>query len=56
MGVYKEVKRVSVKLQIKGVKITSGYAPQVGFDMEEKEKFWSKIDEMVDRIPGKKEQ
>ncbi len=53
-----EVKRVSdrmmsVKLEIEGVMINviSAYAPQVGCEMEEKEDFWSKLDEVVVRIP-----
>ncbi len=53
-----EVKRVSdrmmsVKLEIEGVMINviSAYAPQVGCEMEEKEDFWSKLDEVVLRVP-----
>ncbi|KAI5609961.1 hypothetical protein C0J50_5633 [Silurus asotus] len=49
-----EVKGVSdkvmnVKLEVEGVMINaiSAYAPQVGCEMEEKEKFWSDIDEVV---------
>ncbi|KAI5105627.1 hypothetical protein C0J45_5299 [Silurus meridionalis] len=49
-----EVKRVSdrlinVKLEVEGV--ISVYAPQVGCEMEEKEKFWSKLDEVVEGEP-----
>ncbi len=53
-----EVKRVSdrmmsVKLEIEAVMINviSAYAPQVGCEMEEKEDFWSKLDEVVLRVP-----
>ncbi len=53
-----EVKRVSdrmmsVKLEIEGVMINviSTYAPQVGCEMEEKEDFWSKLDEVLVRVP-----
>ncbi|KAK3522434.1 hypothetical protein QTP86_010804 [Hemibagrus guttatus] len=48
-----EVKRVSdrvmsLKLEIEGVmlNVVSGYAPQVGCELEEKERFWSELDEM----------
>ena len=47
-----EVKRVSdrvmsLKIEIEGVmlNVVSGYAPQVGCELEEKEKFWSERDE-----------
>ncbi|KAI5104378.1 hypothetical protein C0J45_6004 [Silurus meridionalis] len=53
-----EVKRVSdrvmnVKLDVEGLMINgiSAYAPQVGFEMEVKEKFWSELDEVVDGLP-----
>ncbi|KAF7710092.1 hypothetical protein HF521_008964 [Silurus meridionalis] len=53
-----EVKRVSdrvinVKLEVEGVMINviSAYAPQVGCEMEEKERFWSELDEVVDVVP-----
>ncbi|KAK3507887.1 hypothetical protein QTP70_002436 [Hemibagrus guttatus] len=46
-----EVKRVSdrvmsLKLEIEGVmlNVVSGYAPQVGCELEEKERFWSELD------------
>ena len=54
-----EVKRVSdrmmsMKLEIEGVMMTniSAYAPLVGCDMEEKESFWSDLDEAVLRRIG----
>ena len=28
-----------------------GYAPQVGREMEEKEKFWIELDEVIESIP-----
>ncbi|KAF7706373.1 hypothetical protein C0J45_5915, partial [Silurus meridionalis] len=31
--------------------VISAYAPQVGCEMEEKEKFWSELDEVVDGVP-----
>ncbi|KAI5616429.1 hypothetical protein C0J50_24009 [Silurus asotus] len=53
-----EVKRVSdrvmnMKLEVGGVMINviSAYAPQVGCEMEGKEKFWSDLDKMVDGVP-----
>ncbi|KAK3531340.1 hypothetical protein QTP70_018141, partial [Hemibagrus guttatus] len=53
-----EVKRVSdrvmsLKLEIEGVmlNVVSGYAPQVGCELEEKEKFWSELDEVMESIP-----
>ncbi|KAI5619089.1 hypothetical protein C0J50_21120 [Silurus asotus] len=56
-----EVKRVSdrvmiVKLEVEGVMINviSAYASQVGCEMEEKEKFWSKLDEVVTSEPKNK--
>ncbi|KAK3545265.1 hypothetical protein QTP70_002782 [Hemibagrus guttatus] len=52
-----EVKRVSdrvmsLKLEIEGVmlNVVSGYAPQVGCDLEEKERFWSELDEVMESI------
>ncbi|KAK3561816.1 hypothetical protein QTP86_014395, partial [Hemibagrus guttatus] len=52
------VKRVSdrvmsLKLEIEGVmlNIVSGYAPQVGCELEEKERFWSELDEVMESIP-----
>ncbi|KAK3530217.1 hypothetical protein QTP86_020157 [Hemibagrus guttatus] len=29
----------------------SGYAPQVGCELEEKERFWSELDEVMESIP-----
>ncbi|KAK3548620.1 hypothetical protein QTP70_015565, partial [Hemibagrus guttatus] len=53
-----EVKRVSdrvmsLKLEIEGVmlNVASGYAPQVGCELEEKERFWSELDEVMESIP-----
>ncbi|KAK2917518.1 hypothetical protein Q8A73_004265 [Channa argus] len=53
-----EVKRVSdrlmsLKLEVEGVmfNVVSGYAPQVGCELEEKEKFWSELDEVMQIIP-----
>ncbi|KAK3549324.1 hypothetical protein QTP70_034553, partial [Hemibagrus guttatus] len=53
-----EVKRVSdrvmsLKLEIKGVmlNVVSGYAPQVGCELEKKERFWSELDEVMESIP-----
>ncbi|KAF7690900.1 hypothetical protein HF521_011197, partial [Silurus meridionalis] len=33
--------------------VISAYAPQVGCEMEEKERFWSELDEVVDGVPRK---
>ncbi|KAK2909600.1 hypothetical protein Q8A73_007315 [Channa argus] len=56
-----EVKRVSdrlmsLKLEVEGVmfNVMSGYAPQVGCELEEKEKFWSELDEVIQSIPREK--
>jgi exonuclease III len=53
-----EVKRVSdrvmsLKLEMEGVmfNVVSGYAPQVGCELEEKENFWLELDEVVQSIP-----
>ncbi|KAK3511055.1 hypothetical protein QTP70_029373, partial [Hemibagrus guttatus] len=53
-----EVKRVSdrvmsLKLEIEGVmlNVVSGYAPQVGCELEEKERSWSELDEVMESIP-----
>ncbi|KAK3566841.1 hypothetical protein QTP86_004554 [Hemibagrus guttatus] len=53
-----EVKRVSdrvmsLKLEIEGVmlNVVSGYAPQVGCELEEKDRFWSELDEVMESIP-----
>ncbi|MCJ8733955.1 hypothetical protein PDJAM_G00229720 [Pangasius djambal] len=52
------VKRVSdrvmsLKLEIEGVmlNVVSGYAPQVGCELEGKERFWSELDEVIESIP-----
>ncbi|KAI5097526.1 hypothetical protein C0J45_12835 [Silurus meridionalis] len=41
---------MNVKLEVEGVMINviSAYAPQVGCEMEEKGRFWSEIDEVVE--------
>ena len=53
-----EVRRVSdrmmyVKLDVEGVMITviSAYASQVGCLREEKDTFWTDLDEVVESIP-----
>ncbi|KAI5108430.1 hypothetical protein C0J45_2024, partial [Silurus meridionalis] len=33
--------------------VISAYAPQVGSEMEEKERFWSELDDVVDGLPRK---
>ncbi|KAI5612991.1 hypothetical protein C0J50_4233, partial [Silurus asotus] len=54
-----KVKRVSdrvmiVKVEVEGmINVISAYAPQVGCEMEEKERFWSELDEVVDGVPRK---
>ncbi|KAK3531161.1 hypothetical protein QTP70_013261 [Hemibagrus guttatus] len=52
-----EVKRVSdrvmsLKIEIEGVmlNVVSGYAPQVSCELEEKERFWSELDEVMENI------
>ncbi|KAK3573700.1 hypothetical protein QTP86_032065, partial [Hemibagrus guttatus] len=52
------VKRVSdrvmsLKLEIEGVmlNVVSGYAPQVGCELEERERFWSELHEVMESIP-----
>ncbi|KAK3510023.1 hypothetical protein QTP70_026002 [Hemibagrus guttatus] len=44
---------MSLKLEIEGVmlNVVSGYAPQVGCELEEKESFWSELDEVMESIP-----
>ncbi|KAK3510502.1 hypothetical protein QTP70_009139 [Hemibagrus guttatus] len=45
---------MSLKLEIKGglmLNVVSGYAPQVGCELEEKERFWSELDEVMESIP-----
>ncbi|KAK3532782.1 hypothetical protein QTP86_028151 [Hemibagrus guttatus] len=53
-----EVKRVSdrvmsLKLEIEGVvlNVVSDYALQVGCELQEKERFWSELDEVMESIP-----
>ncbi|KAF7702094.1 hypothetical protein C0J45_9471 [Silurus meridionalis] len=53
-----EVKRVSdrvmnMKLEVEGVMINviSAYTPQVGCEMEEKEKCWRELDEVMESVP-----
>ncbi|KAI5615411.1 hypothetical protein C0J50_10766 [Silurus asotus] len=55
-----EVKRVSdrvmiVKVEVEGmmINVISAYAPQVGCEMEEKGRFWSELDDVVDGVPRK---
>ncbi|KAI5614769.1 hypothetical protein C0J50_3417 [Silurus asotus] len=55
-----EVKRVSdrvmiMKVEVEGmmINVISAYAPQVGCEIEEKERFWSELDEVVDGVPRK---
>ncbi|KAI5619406.1 hypothetical protein C0J50_21026 [Silurus asotus] len=55
-----KVKRVSdrvmiVKVEVEGmmINVISAYAPQVGCEMEEKERFWSESDEVVDGVHRK---
>ncbi|MCI4382160.1 hypothetical protein PGIGA_G00260590 [Pangasianodon gigas] len=55
---FVEVKSVSdrvmsLMLEIEGVmlNVVSGYAPQVGCELEEKERFWSELDEVIESIP-----
>ncbi|KAI5613458.1 hypothetical protein C0J50_11346 [Silurus asotus] len=56
-----EVKRVfdrviNVKLEVEGVMINviNTYAPQLGCEMEKKEKFWSELGEVVEGVPRNK--
>ncbi|KAK3575645.1 hypothetical protein QTP86_031602, partial [Hemibagrus guttatus] len=44
---------MSLKLEIEGVmlNVVSGYAPKVGCELEEKERFWSELDEVMESIP-----
>ncbi|KAK3522383.1 hypothetical protein QTP86_008917 [Hemibagrus guttatus] len=44
---------MSLKLEIEGVilNVVSGYAPQVGCELGEKERFWSELDEVIESIP-----
>ncbi|KAK3537277.1 hypothetical protein QTP70_006997 [Hemibagrus guttatus] len=44
---------MSLKLEIEGVmlNVVSGYAPQVGCELEEKERFWSELDEVMESTP-----
>ncbi|KAK3542667.1 hypothetical protein QTP86_032413 [Hemibagrus guttatus] len=44
---------MSLKLEIEGVmlNVVSGYAPQVGCELEEKGRFWSELDEVMESIP-----
>ncbi|KAI5094295.1 hypothetical protein C0J45_16019 [Silurus meridionalis] len=55
-----EMNRVSdrvmyVKLELEGlmINVISAYALQVGCEMEEKERFWSELNEVVDGVPRK---
>ncbi|KAK3516865.1 hypothetical protein QTP70_027079 [Hemibagrus guttatus] len=44
---------MSLKLEIEGVmlNVVSGYAPQVGCELEEEERFWSELDKVMESIP-----
>ncbi|MCJ8736300.1 hypothetical protein PDJAM_G00258180 [Pangasius djambal] len=44
---------MSLKLEIEGVmlNVVSDYLPQVGCELEEKERFWSELDEVIESIP-----
>ncbi|KAF7693224.1 hypothetical protein HF521_008540 [Silurus meridionalis] len=44
-----------VKVEVEGmmINVISAYAPQVGCEMKEKERFWSELDEVVDGVPRK---
>ncbi|MCJ8749466.1 hypothetical protein PDJAM_G00176570 [Pangasius djambal] len=48
-----EFVKMSLKLEIEGVmlNVVSGYAPQVGCELEEKERFWSELDEVIESMP-----
>ena len=54
LGVERVSDRVMcVKLEIEGVimNLISAYGPQVGCELEQKEEFWSELDEVVESIP-----
>ena len=54
LGVKRVTDRmICVKMEVKGkvLNIVSAYAPQVGCDKEEKEKFWERMDQLVEEIP-----
>ena len=44
---------MSVKLEVEGmvINVISAYAPQVGCELEEKEEFWSELDEIMESVP-----
>lgn len=44
---------MSLKLEIKDVifNVVSGFAPQVGCELERKKKFWSDFNEVMQNIP-----
>ncbi|MCJ8741372.1 hypothetical protein PDJAM_G00070040 [Pangasius djambal] len=44
---------MSLKLEIEGVmlNVVSSYAPQVDCELEEKERFWSELNEVIESIP-----
>lgn len=48
----------SMKLQTEGVMTTvvSTFARQVGYEVEEKEEFWSELDEVVESVPWEEEE
>ena len=47
---------MSLKLENEGMmfNVVSGYAAQVGCELEEREKFWSEVDEVIQSIPRDK--
>ena len=58
VGNVLELKRISdrvmsLKLEIERVmfNVVSGYGSQVGWELEEKEKFWNEVDEVKQSIP-----
>ena len=43
---------MSLKLETEGVHVVSGSDPQIGSELEEKEKFWKEVDEVMQSISG----
>jgi len=46
---------VRVMVEEKVWNIVSAYAPQIGSEESQKEEFWRKMDEVIQRIPGAEE-
>ena len=48
----KSDRMMSVKMEIEGVMVNviSAYAPQMGYELEEKEDFWNDLDGMVESV------